>query len=84
MNLHLQIPLLASLPSVSLSLVFLELLLFCSALSLLFCGDAGALPYFPVPYGSMPFGRFVCPAFSLTSVAARNGGEQQSLCQHRR
>lgn len=69
MNLRLQIP------TVPLSLPFLEVSLFCNALSLLFCGDAGALPYFSVPYGSMPFGRSVCPAVSLTSVSARDREE---------
>ena len=75
MNLHLQILLATSLPTVPLSLLFLEVSVFCNALSLLFCGDAGALPYFSVPYGSMPFGRSVCPAFSRTSVTARDREE---------
>lgn len=75
MNLHLQIPLATRLPTVPLSLLFLEVSVFCNPLSLLFCDDAGALLYFPVPYGSMPFGRSVCPAFSLTSVTARDREE---------
>lgn len=42
---------------------------------MLFYGDVGALPCFSVPYGSVPFGRSVCPAVSRTSVTARDREE---------